>query len=198
MYQRDLKSCFPPDLAALCRQVARRTGVDLEPEAAIVNYYPLGSSMGGHLDDAEHTLEKPIVSISIGCAAIFLIGGRDKTVRPTPILLRSGDAIVMSGESRYCYHGVPFILPRDFPLVDCAADAVSSSGSDEPPAAEGSAQAERVREFLRVGRININVRQVRKEAGSGHGYDVWVDKAGTGATTSAVAAVAASADASAT
>eukprot|EP01034_Spumella_vulgaris_P021619 gene21619-27658_t len=80
--------------------------------------------MGGHLDDAEHTMEKPIVSISLGCSAIFLLGGKDRTIKPIPILLRSGDALVMSGESRYCYHGVPVILPPDFdPHHDAASTA---------------------------------------------------------------------------
>ena len=37
------------------------------------------------------------VSISIGRAAIFLIGGRSKSVDPVPILVRSGDIVIMSG-----------------------------------------------------------------------------------------------------
>ena len=114
MYQKNLKSEFPPDLSALCSSIAKSAGLDLVVEAAIVNYYPAGASMGGHLDDAEHTLEKPIISISLGLSAIFLIGGRDRTVAPTPILVRSGDAVIMSRESRYCFHGVPLILPADF------------------------------------------------------------------------------------
>jgi len=91
---------------------------DLEAEAAIVNYYPLGTCMGGHLDDAEHIMTKPIVSISIGCSALFLIGGDQKSITPTPILVRSGDAIIMSGRSRYSYHGIPTILPPTFRPVE--------------------------------------------------------------------------------
>ena len=37
----------------------------MRPEAAIVNYYPAGASMGGHLDDAEINMEQPIVSIDV-------------------------------------------------------------------------------------------------------------------------------------
>jgi alkylated DNA repair dioxygenase AlkB len=29
----------------------------------------------------------------------------NQEVAPTPVLLRSGDVIVMGGESRRCYHG---------------------------------------------------------------------------------------------
>ncbi len=42
-----------------------------------------------------------------GQSAIFLIGGES---RPTPILLRSGDVVIMSSEARLAYHGVPRIL----------------------------------------------------------------------------------------
>lgn len=113
-YRKNLKSTFPSDLARLCSNIAQLVHEDLEAEAAIVNYYPLGTCMGGHLDDAEHIMTKPIVSISIGCSAIFLIGGDQKSITPTPILVRSGDAIIMSGKSRYSYHGIPAILPPTF------------------------------------------------------------------------------------
>ncbi len=35
--------------------------------------------------------------MSLGRSAIFLIGGRTKFIKPVPILLRSGDIMVMSG-----------------------------------------------------------------------------------------------------
>lgn len=43
---------------------------------------------------------------SLGCSCIFLIGHHDRDSTPIPILLRSGDAIIMSGYSRLCYHGM--------------------------------------------------------------------------------------------
>ena len=49
-------------------------------------------------DDAEGALEQPLVSLSVGCDAIFLIGGAHQDVPPTALLLRSGDAVVMAGE----------------------------------------------------------------------------------------------------
>ena len=45
-------------------------------------------------------MHKPIISISLGCPAIFLIGGRSRSDPPTPLLVRSGDVIVMARESR--------------------------------------------------------------------------------------------------
>lgn len=120
MYQKNLKSAFPADLSWLCRNVASAVHMPFEPEAAIVNFYPVSATMGGHLDDAEHTMDKPIVSISIGRPALFLLGGRVKSVKPTSVLLESGDIVVMGRESRFSYHGVPLILPEDFQPNDDA------------------------------------------------------------------------------
>jgi len=125
-YRKNLKSTFPSDLARLCSNIAQLVHEDLEAEAAIVNYYPLGTCMGGHLDDAEHIMTKPIVSISIGCSAIFLIGGDQKSITPTPILVRSGDAIIMSGKSRYSYHGIPAILPPTFRPLHVSPSAIDA------------------------------------------------------------------------
>lgn len=171
-YQKNLKSVFPTDLAELCQFIASELGNDFSPEAAIVNFYPMSTSMGGHLDDAEHDLRKPIVSLSLGCSALFLIGGKDKTVNPTPILVRSGDSIVMTGESRLCYHGVPCIISRDVEsyLCDVTLDPLNEVFPDADPATKN------VLSYLKDHRINMNVRQVKYEADE----DAWVDKAGTG------------------
>lgn len=162
-YQKDLKSPFPPDLAEFCRKLANHVSSDITAEAAIVNYYPCGTSMSGHLDDAELTMEEPIVSISIGCPAIFLIGGRTKDVKPTSIFVESGDVVVMSGESRYCYHGVPIVLSH-------------YQGSDRFFRNVGRESADyHVARYLTQGRINMNVRRVLP-----HGVE-WFDKQGSGA-----------------
>lgn len=43
--------------------------------------------------------------ISLGHAAIFLLGAATRDFAPTPIILRSGDVLVMSGPGRQAYHG---------------------------------------------------------------------------------------------
>ena len=48
---------------------------------------------------------------SFGQSAVFLIGGTTKQIRPTGILLQSGDIVIMSGGCRLAYHGVPKIVP---------------------------------------------------------------------------------------
>lgn len=55
---------FPKDIATLTCLVAHATGAGpYRPEAAIVNYYKTDGSMGGHLDNAEYEMKKPIISI---------------------------------------------------------------------------------------------------------------------------------------
>ena len=44
---------------------------------------------------------------------MFLLGGLGIDEKPTALLIRSGDVVIMSGVSRLCYHGVPCILYAD-------------------------------------------------------------------------------------
>lgn len=80
--------------------------------ASIVNYYSLKSNMGGHKDDLEYDFTKPVVSINLGLAGVFLLGGLSKEVEPVvPILVRPGDVMLLGGESRLCYHGMARVIP---------------------------------------------------------------------------------------
>jgi hypothetical protein len=91
------------------------------PQAGIVNFYPAGQVMGGHVDDGEEAHECPVVSFSLGPPCIFLLGGVTKDVAPVPLLLRSGDVLVLGGESRLKYHGIPKVFVDHGPpqeLVD--------------------------------------------------------------------------------
>ena len=144
-------SAFPTDLAALSTRFSSAVSLDLQPSAAIVNFYALESSMLGHVDNAELSMLPPIVSLSLGQPAVFLIGAESKTVRPTAVWLRSGDVMVMGGQSRRCYHGVPRIVKeRDW------SETADESG-------EGADEMSRVRQYLNTHRINVNVRQVEDE-----------------------------------
>lgn len=102
---------FPWELSQLCADLAHAANDswDLDAQAAIVNIYHQGSSMGGHQDDAELSKDHPIVSISLGCPCVFLIGGLSKEEVPLPIALRSGDVVLFGGSSRLRHHGVPKI-----------------------------------------------------------------------------------------
>ena len=147
IYSEEKRGDFPPDLAALSASIvsALRGDIQYNAEAAIVNYYPVHSSLSGesrlvgvtesecaamsdpgHTDHSELNLAAPLVSISLGLPAIFLIGGPSLHTVPTPLLLRwserimrmthdtctsrSGDVLVMESQARLCYHAVPRIL----------------------------------------------------------------------------------------
>jgi hypothetical protein len=141
-------------------------------------------------------------------------------VKPTPILLRSGDCIVMSNQSRFCYHGVPLVFSHELDDVDddnkmnnaenikndsmnhgnnCYAninnnvsdisyldlnnnnnnklnDCFSTGKDDNNFFDDKSIENNIIKSFLKIGRININVRQVVDEFET-----QWLDKTGTDA-----------------
>lgn len=121
-YDPSQKSPFPQDLATASSILAGKVGIDnFHAEAAIINYYHADSYLCGHLDDAEMTPLHPLVSFrfhhsvdfsflmltpcSLGCSCVFLIGNETRDTDPTALFLRSGDALIMSGESRKYFHG---------------------------------------------------------------------------------------------
>ncbi|GAQ84473.1 2-oxoglutarate (2OG) and Fe(II)-dependent oxygenase superfamily protein [Klebsormidium nitens] len=143
LQERESESQF-----AECRKEG--PGREFRAEGAIVNYYGPADALSGHLDDVEENMDLPIVSISLGCKALFLIGGETRDVPPTGIFLRSGDVVLMAGPARRCYHGVPRIF----------TDALHS---DLPPAIQRDSADTDFRPFadyIASSRININVRQV--------------------------------------
>jgi len=118
-----------------------------EPDAGIVNFYQLQDTLMGHVDRSEVSSATPLVSISLGRPAIFLIGGRSRDIKPTPILLRSGDVVILSGGCRRSFHGVPRIVEFQNP-----PDFLMTTNSDSEWLPFG--------EYIENTRININVRQV--------------------------------------
>lgn len=106
VYHAGRVSPFPADLAALSEGVARELGLGLRAEAAIVNFYHPGHVMGGHQDELELTHEPPVVSLSLGLTCVFLLGSaRSKDDAPAAVFLRSGDVVLLAGDSRLAYHG---------------------------------------------------------------------------------------------
>ena len=105
-YSRDLHVSIPTQLRKLASLIAEECGESIVPEAGIVNFYPEGQVMGGHKDDGEEARENPVVSISIGSPCVFLLGGLSKEEHPTALILRSGDTILLAGDTRLRYHAV--------------------------------------------------------------------------------------------
>lgn len=153
VYNLENVSAFPSCLETLVKKLAGLLGYPwFEPEAAIVNYYAVNSTLSGHVDRSELDLDSPLFSVSFGQTAVFLIGGATKDVKPTAMFLRSGDVVVMSGESRVAYHAVPLVLPRE----DDKPWNTASEGCSDSAVADWSPEAE----YLSDHRINLNVRQV--------------------------------------
>ncbi|KAI0691192.1 hypothetical protein BC835DRAFT_1279687 [Cytidiella melzeri] len=122
-----------------------------EPDAGIVNFYQTKDTLMAHVDRSEICATSPLVSISLGCAAVFLIGGKLRDIEPIPIILRSGDVVIMSGPGcRRAYHGVPRILENTLP------PHFSEKDTERYPTSQSSTYEE----YLQTARININVRQV--------------------------------------
>jgi DNA oxidative demethylase len=110
---------LPPVFTELARAAARDAGFEMQPDLCIMNYYTAESRMGVHQDKDESAASiaagAPIVSVSLGDAARFVVGGLTRKERPSPIVLRSGDVLVMGGPSRLRFHGVTRILNATAP-----------------------------------------------------------------------------------
>ncbi|KAI1141687.1 alkylated DNA repair protein AlkB [Hypoxylon sp. FL0543] len=146
---------FPLDIATFLQTLFP----DTLAQAAIVNFYTPGDTMMMHRDVSEES-DKGLVSLSIGCDALFMIAPNNykthatstsEEASPKPYLLlrlRSGDAIYMTQESRYAWHGVPKVLKGTCP--DFLADWPAEDGKFED-----------WRGWMRNKRINLNVRQMK-------------------------------------
>ena len=76
------------------------------PDACLINRYVPGARMSLHQDRDEADLNAPIVSVSLGLPAVFVLGGlqRRGPTRRTPLV--HGDVVVWGGPARLRYHAV--------------------------------------------------------------------------------------------
>jgi len=103
------------------------------PSACIVNFYNTKSVMGGHQDDLERALDKPIVSISLGRPAVFLLGGITLDATPVvPIIVRPGDVLILGGVCRLSYHSMARVLPNSISnnTLSATEETVAAIGDD--------------------------------------------------------------------
>lgn len=145
----------PPAVCHACQPAAQQEqqqqqqpearSATFTPDAALVCFYRAGDTLCGHRDDVERDVTQPIVSLSLGCSAVLLLGGRSRDEAPTAMLVRHGDAAVFTGPARMYYHGVPRVF-------DDGSHAFAQGGlpSLRPD----------LRDFLRHTRINISIRAV--------------------------------------
>jgi len=105
---------MPQALLDLWADVARYPA---PPEACLVNYYAGNAKMGLHQDKDEEDFGAPVLSVSLGDAAIFRIGGLTRKDPTRAFELKSGDVVVLGGEDRLAYHGIDRILPGTSSLL---------------------------------------------------------------------------------
>ena len=111
---------FEPAVVRLGERACADTGNDPTPfDAAIINFYAPGSSLGLHRDDAEGdaiAAGSPVVTISLGDTCTFRLGNTETRTRPFhDVELASGDLVIFGGPARNAYHGVPRIRPGTAP-----------------------------------------------------------------------------------
>jgi len=110
---------LPEPLRAMAAEIAAGTGMALDPDLCILNYYEADGRMGLHQDKDESpesiAAGVPVVSVSIGDTARFLFGGTKRREPVVPIELESGDAFVFGGPARLRYHGVSRIVAGSAP-----------------------------------------------------------------------------------
>ena len=147
---------FPTDLGAFACDLFPT----MKAEAAIVNVYRPGDTLSIHRDVSEES-NKGLVSISLGCDGLFIIGlgsEEDGNLKSLIIRLRSGDAVFMDGTARFAWHGVPRIIPDTCPLWLRSWPAKAKSGSEDYDVSD---PYEPWRDWMSNKRINLNIRQMR-------------------------------------
>ena len=94
---------IPPALLALWQAVVPAARL---PECCLVNFYGEGARMGLHQDRDEADPTQPVVSVSLGDAALFRVGGTERGGPTRSVWLSSGDVVVLEGAGRMAFHGI--------------------------------------------------------------------------------------------
>ncbi|KAK6343737.1 hypothetical protein TWF730_011326 [Orbilia blumenaviensis] len=186
---------FPRDIRDLVHDIFPT----VEPEAAICNTYSPGDTLSTHRDVSEEA-DKDLISISIGCEALFLISlsaesrddnavspstaldsklnvqprkqnkrkGKELPPPPPPppldshtliIRIRSGDAVVMGGQSRWAWHGVPKVIGDTCPEELSEWPNLCRQNSDNVDKIDWTG-------WMKRKRVNLNIRQMYEHSNS--------------------------------
>jgi len=99
---------IPPKFLELWAVITREKRL---PNLCLINFYGGRARLGLHQDKGESSLDAPVVSISLGDDATFLLGGLSRKAPVRRLCLRSGDIVWFGGSSRLIFHGVEGIRP---------------------------------------------------------------------------------------
>jgi alkylated DNA repair protein alkB family protein 1 len=123
------------------------------PTAAIANFYSPGDTLSVHRDVAESS-PTGLISLSLGCDAIFVIGTASQGEEGEKVLalrLRSGSAVYMEAGARFAWHGVPRIVGGTCPGYLESWPAGKGGDGEEYEEWKG---------WMTGKRVNLNVRQM--------------------------------------
>jgi alkylated DNA repair protein (DNA oxidative demethylase) len=109
---------MPDAFRALARRAATEAGFPgFEPDACLMNRYEPGARLGLHQDRDERSYEHPVVSVSLGLPAVFLMKpGQARTGTTTRLRLEDGDVLAFGGLARLMHHGIAPLEPGEHPL----------------------------------------------------------------------------------
>lgn len=94
---------IPEGVLAIWRALV---GAERMPDCCLVNLYDAGARMGLHRDADEADFSWPVLSVSLGDAAVFRMGGPARTGPTQSVVLESGDVVLMGGAARLAHHGI--------------------------------------------------------------------------------------------
>jgi alkylated DNA repair protein (DNA oxidative demethylase) len=109
---------MPASLRDLAERAATTAGFStFTPNACLINRYAVGARLSLHQDKNEQDYTHPIVSVSLGLPATFLLGTLRRADTPRRIRIQHGDVLVWGGPARLIYHGVAPIASGTHPLT---------------------------------------------------------------------------------
>jgi len=109
---------MPESFLSLAANAALQAGFkNFAPDACLINRYKPGARLSLHQDREERDFAEPIVSVSLGIPAVFLLGGERRADKARRVPLAHGDVVVWGGSARLRYHGVMPVREGRHPLV---------------------------------------------------------------------------------
>ncbi|MGE3775460.1 MAG: DNA oxidative demethylase AlkB [Gammaproteobacteria bacterium] len=109
---------LPAPFARLASAAAAEAGfADFAPDVCLVNEYLPGTKLTLHQDRDEASFAWPIVSVSLGASATFLLGGLRRRDRTQRLPLHHGDVLIWGGPARLRHHGVLPLKAEPHPLL---------------------------------------------------------------------------------
>jgi DNA oxidative demethylase len=109
---------IPAVLLDLAQRASAQAGFPgFIPNSCLINRYAVGARLALHQDKNEQDYDHPIVSVSLGLPATFLLGTLRRTDTPRRIRIEHGDVLIWGGPARLVYHGVAPIAQGSHPFT---------------------------------------------------------------------------------